>query len=181
VEGSPSRQRWWPYDPTQAAFSDTLDHLPPTQAAALAQQVYQTPLDLHLSAFITSRGSVGVDARVRHERALRDLTRWLLGPTGPAIPTVEAVTRKLAIQYVDTLPPGRQDPQRLSLYWQWMVRREMAPTDPWSGLQAAQRARVEPERAWTDSEARRLLTGPCTPSMRLLMTVAALSAARQSG
>jgi hypothetical protein len=110
------------------AFSDHLDRLPEPQALQLAQQVYQTPLDLHLSAFITSRGDVGVDTRVRHERAVRDLTRWL-----PTTKTVEAVTRKLAIQYVDTLPPGRQDPQRLSLYWQWMVRREMAPADPWRG------------------------------------------------
>jgi hypothetical protein len=99
------------------------------RALDLATQVYQTPLDLHLSAFIASRGDVGVDTRVRHERAVRDLTRWL-----PTTKTVEAVTRKLAIQYVDTLPPGRQDPQRLGLYWQWMVRREMAPTDPWAGL-----------------------------------------------
>jgi hypothetical protein len=143
------------------------------RALDLATQVYQTPLDLHLSAFIASRGDVGVDTRVRHERAVRDLTRWL-----PTTKTVEAVTRKLAIQYVDTLPPGRQDPQRLSLYWQWMVRRELAPTDPWSGLQAAQRARVEPERAWTDSEALRLLEGPCSPSLSLLMKVAALSGAR---
>src|ERR1700722_778349 len=99
------------------------------RALDLATQVYQTPLDLHLSAFIASRGDVGVDTRVRHERAVRDLTRWL-----PTTKTVEAVTRKLAIQYVYTLPPGRQDPQRLGLYWQWMVRREMAPTDPWAGL-----------------------------------------------
>lgn len=104
---------------------------------------------------------------------MRDLSRWV------DIKTVEAVTRKLAIQYTDQLPPGRQDPQRLSLYWQWMVKREMAPTDPWSGLQAAQRARVEPERAWTDTEALRLLEGPCSPAMRLLMQVAALTGARQ--
>jgi hypothetical protein len=182
-----------PNDPTPYLFHDHLDALrgdpiateqgeegpvylyhPERERRALdlATQVYQTPLDLHLSAFITSRGDVGVDTRVRHERAVRDLSRWL------EVPTVEAVTRRLAIQYVDTLPPGRQDPQRLSLYWQWMVRRELAPTDPWSGLQAAQRARVEPERAWTDSEALRLLEGPCSPSMRLLMTVAALSGAR---
>jgi integrase len=156
-----------------AAFGDTLDRLPPTRAAALAQQVYQTPLDLHLSAFITSRGNVGVDTRVRHERAVRDLTRWL-----PTPHTVEAVTRKLAIQYTDQLPPGRQDPQRLSLYWQWMVRREHATSDPWDGLQATQRRPVEPERPWTDAEAMRLLEGDCSPSLKLLMQVAALSGAR---
>jgi hypothetical protein len=164
-------------DPTPILFHDHLEALEAKQGTAvameLATQVYQTPLDLHLGAFITSRGDVGVDTRVRHERAVRDLSKWM------DIKTVEAVTRRLAIQYTDQLPPGRQDPQRLSLYWQWMVRREMAPTDPWSGLQAAQRARVEPERAWTDDEARRLLEGPCTPSMLLLMQVAALTGARQ--
>jgi hypothetical protein len=173
-----------PNDPTPYLFNDHLDALRgdpiateqgeegpvylyhperERRAVDLATQVYQTPLDLHLSAFITSRGDVGVDTRVRHERAVRDLSRWLHATA--AVPTVEAVTRKLAIQYTDQLPPGRQDPQRLSLYWQWMVRREHAPTDPWSGLQATQRARVEPERAFTDTEALRLLEGPCSPPL----------------
>jgi integrase len=58
------------------------------------------------------------------------------------------------------------------------VRREHATSDPWHDLQAAPRARVEPERAWTDAEALALLDGPCGPSIRLLMEVAALSGAR---
>jgi hypothetical protein len=62
-----------------------------------------------------------------------------------------------------------------------MVKREMADRDVWIGLQAAPRARVEPERAWTESEAQRLLSGPATPSMRLLMEVAALIGARLDG
>jgi integrase len=37
---------------------------------------------------------------------------------------------------------------------------------------------VEPERAWTDDELRRLLDGPCSPALSLLMRVAALSGAR---
>jgi integrase len=37
---------------------------------------------------------------------------------------------------------------------------------------------VEPERAFTDTEALRLLEGPCSPSLRLLMEVGALTGAR---
>jgi integrase len=79
---------------------------------------------------------------------------------------------------VDQLAPGRPDPQRLSLYWQWLVQRDHAPSDPWDGLQATQRRPVEPERAFTDAEAQALLSGPCSLSLKLLMEVGALTGAR---
>jgi integrase len=163
-------------DPTPMAFSDTLDHMPEAEAAALAQQVYQTPLDHHLSAFLASRGELKADTRRRQEVTVKDLGAWLKSNHLPS--TIEAIDRRTAIRYVDQLPPGRPDPQRLSLYWGWMVRREMAPSDPWDSLQATQRRPVEPERAFTDSEATLLLQGDCSPSLRLLMMVAALTGAR---
>ena len=152
------------------------DHERERRATTYAAQASQAPLDHHLAAFLSSRGQLKADTKARHERALGALSSWLRSNDLPS--TIEAITRKVAIRYVDQLPPGRPDPQRLSLYWQWMVRREHAPTDPWSGLQAARRARVEPERARTDDEVRRLLEGPGSPALSLLMRVAALSGAR---
>jgi integrase len=107
---------------------------------------------------------------------VKDLGAWLQGQDLPA--TIEAIDRRTAIRYVDQLPPGRPDPQRLSLYWQWLVRRDHTPSDPWDGLQATQRRPVEPERAWSDDEVRKLLSGPCSPSLKLLMQVGALTGAR---
>jgi integrase len=142
----------------------------------LATQVYQTPLEHHLDAFMASRGQLKADTLRRYTGPMKALGAWLKREGLPA--TIETVDRRVAIRYVDQLSPGRPDPKRLSLYWQWMVKREHAPSDPWSGITAAPRARLEPERAFTDDEAKRLLEGPCTHPLRLLMQVAALTGAR---
>jgi integrase len=148
------------------------------RAVELADRVYgrATQLTEHLSAFLASRGQLKEDTKVRHEAAVGALSGWLKRERLPQ--TIQALSRRVAIQYVDQLPPGRPDPKRLSLYWQWLVKREHVPSDPWSGLQVIPRVRVEPERAWTDEEVQRLLEGPCSPSLSLLMQVAALSGAR---
>jgi integrase len=135
-----------------------------------------TPIGEHLPAFLASRGELKTDTRKRHEAAVKNLSAWLKGAGLPA--TIQAVDRRTAVAYVDQLSPGHPDPQRLSLIWEWMVKREHATADPWRDLQAAPRRPVEPERAWTDDEARRLLEGPCSPSLRLLMEVGALTGAR---
>ena len=148
------------------------------RAVELADRVHgrATPLIEHLSTFLASRGQLKEDTKVRHEAAVGALSGWLKREGLPQ--TIQALSRRVAIQYVDQLPPGRPDPKRLSLYWQWLVKREHVPSDPWRDLQAAPRARVEPERAWTDGEVAKLLEGSCSPSLSLLMQVAALSGAR---
>jgi integrase len=187
-------------DPTDAALSDHLDAIRGDPIAAeadenggpayiydpererraveFADRVYgrATPLTEHLPAFLASRGELKADTRKRHEAAVKNLSAWLRGRGLPS--TIQAVDRRTAVAYVDQLSPGHPDPQRLSLIWQWLVKREHAASDPWRDLQAAPRVRVEPERAWTDDEVRRLLDGPASPSLRLLMEVAALTGAR---
>jgi integrase len=74
----------------------------------------------------------------------------------------------------------------LALYWTWLLRREHVQdargvplTDnPWRDLSAAPRRPLEPERAFTDDEARRLLEGGPEPALGLLMRVLALTGAR---
>ena len=121
------------------------------RAVELADRVHgrATPLTEHLSTFLASRGQLKEDTRkVRHEAAVGALSGWLKreGATSrPSRPwTAGAVATTL------TSCPGRPDPKRLSLYWQWLVKREHVPSDPWRDLQAAPRRPVEPERAWTD-------------------------------
>jgi integrase len=171
-----------PLDATEGAFSDHLDRLTmlrgEAEAVNFADRVYgrSTPLDEHLEAFLSSRGELRADTRRRHEWAVGSLSAWLKANHLPQ--TIQALDRKTAIRYVDQLPPGRPDPKRLSLQWQWMVRREMVGVDVWNGLQAAPRRPVEPERAFTDAEALALLSGNPEPAMGLLMRVLALTGAR---
>jgi hypothetical protein len=148
------------------------------RATEFADSAYgrATPLDTYLDPFLASRGKLREDTERRHRWAVKALADWLKAHDLPQ--TIEAVDRRTATRYVDALPPGRRDPERLRLYWAWLIRRDHAPTDPWIGLQATPRARIEPERAWTDSEAKALLDGPASPSLRLLMDVAALTGAR---
>jgi hypothetical protein len=187
-----------PDDPTPHLLSDHLDALrgdpiateegeegpvyiyhPERERRAIefADRAYgrATPLDTYLDPFLASRGTLREDTERRHRWAVKALADWLKAHHLPQ--TIEAVDGRLATRYVDDLPPGRRDPERLGLYWLWLVRREHAPSNPWRDLQAAPRVRVEPERAWTDDEARRLLGGPASPSLRLLMEVAALTGA----
>jgi integrase len=189
-----------PDDPTDAALSDHLDAMRgdpiateegergnpvyiydperERRAVEFADRAYgrATPITAHLDAFLASRGELKADTRKRHEAAVKNLSAWLRRERLPA--TIQALDRRVAIRYVDQLSPGHPDPQRLSLLWQWMVKREHVPSDPWRELQAAPRRPVEPERAWTDDEAKALLSGACSPSLRLLMEVGALTGAR---
>jgi Phage integrase family len=171
-----------PDDQTHHVLSDHLEALEAKHgekaAMEFADRVYgrATPLTEHLPAFLASRGELKADTRKRHEAAVKNLSAWLRGRGLPS--TIQAVDRRTAVAYVDQLSPGHPDPQRLSLIWEWMVKREHATSDPWDGLQATRRRPVKPERAWTDDEMRKLLDGPSSPSLRLLMEVGALTGAR---
>ena len=148
------------------------------RAVEFADRAYgrATPLAAHLPAFLASRGELKDDTRERHEAAVKALADWLKAHHLPQ--TIEAVDRKTATRYVDELPPRRRDPKRLGLYWVWLVRREHAPSNPWQDLSTAPRRPLEPERAFTDDEVRRLLQARCEPAMGLLMRVLALTGAR---
>jgi hypothetical protein len=119
------------------------------RATEFADRAYgrATPLDTYLDPFLASRGKLREDTERRHRWAVKALADWLKAHNLPQ--TIEAVDGRTATRYVDALPPGRRDPERLGLYWRWLVRREHAPSNPWRDLRAAPRARVERERAWT--------------------------------
>ena len=174
-----------PDDPTPILLHDHLEALEEKQGTAAAVEFADralgraTPLDIHLDAFLASRGELKADTSARHHHAIHELTGWLKRQGLP--PTLQAMTRRTAINYSDQLPPGRPDPHRLSLYWRWMVKREHVPDDPFHDLSAPPRTRAgELERPFTDLEAARLLAGDATPAMHRLMCVAALSGARLS-
>jgi hypothetical protein len=87
-----------------------------------------TPLDTYLDPFLASRGELREDTERRHRWAVKALADWLKAHHLPQ--TIEAVDRRMATRYVDDLPPGRRDPERLGLYWLWLVRREHGPQQP---------------------------------------------------
>ena len=168
--------------PAEEGLSAHLDRLEEKHGTAyaveFADQAYgrATSLDAHLPAFLASRGELKEDTRERHESAVKALADWLRHNHLPQ--TIQAVDRRTATRYADALPPGRRDPKRLSLYWQWMAKREHVPGNPWRDLSTAPRRPLEPERAFTDAEALALLQAPCEPAMGLLMRVLALTGAR---
>jgi hypothetical protein len=154
-----------PYDPVDAALSDRLHAIERQHGSARAEEFAAratgraTPIDTHVDAFLTSRGELRADTKARAWGGDWGLVGWL--KRRGLSPTIQAVDRRLAIQYADELSPGRPDPKRLSLYWQWLVRREHAPEDPWHGLSARPRVRSgEPERPFEDDEVRQLMVGP---------------------
>ncbi|WP_316357828.1 tyrosine-type recombinase/integrase [Devosia sp.] len=70
--------------------------------------------------------------------------------------------------------------RRLSRYWQWMERREEVAADVWQGLVLPE-PKVQhdaKERAFTDEEMIKLLSGPASPAMRDLIRIAALTGCR---
>jgi integrase len=171
-----------PVEAVEAALSDHLDRVERQHGTAaaveLSDRVYNraTPITTHVSAFLASRGELRRDTKARHETAIGGLVNWLKRSGLPQ--TIQTIDRKTATRYVDQLPPGHRAPERLSLFWQWLVKREHAQTDPWHGLSAPPRTPIEPERPFEDDEVRRLLAGPAPPALRDLMMVAALSGAR---
>jgi hypothetical protein len=96
------------------------------RAVEFADRAYgrATPLDTYLDPFLASRGTLREDTERRHRWAVKALADWLKAHHLPQ--TIEAVDGRTATRYVDALPPGRRDPERLGLYWLWLVRREHA-------------------------------------------------------
>jgi hypothetical protein len=120
-------------------------------------------------------------------RALRYLETWC-GRNG--VPqTLQGITRRRAVAFTDGLAgvAGGNSPvtlnkyvYRLSRYWQWLLKREHVAANVWTGLKLEVREPPpsERERAFTDSEVQRLLSGPASLAMSDLMRIAALSGAR---
>ena len=124
-----------PHDPTEGALLDHLDRLEEKHGERVvmdfADRAYgrSTPLQpRHLRAFMASRGELKVDTQRRYTGPMKALAAWLKNNHLPQ--TIQAIDRRVAIRYVDHLSPGRPDPKRLSLYWQWMVKREHAASGP---------------------------------------------------
>jgi integrase len=185
-----------PDDPVETALSDHLDRLEAQHGTAYAKgfadRAYgrATPVDAYWEPYLASL-AIAERTKGVHRRALGLLRGWA-EKTSTAF-TVQAMTRKAAIRFLDDLPTteakGRSPntPRyltllvgKLSLYWRWMIHREHAETDPWQGLKLAKprTPHDQLERPFTDSEVNRLLTGPATRSMLDLIRVGLLTGAR---
>lgn len=148
-----------------------------------------TPIALHHEQFIiqahNKKRTEGDD-----RRAMRFLLAWC--EREHVRPVLQAITRKVAVRFMDALPEiAKADQQlspvtlnkylgRLSRYWEWLVRREEAETNVWDRLKLTEprMAAGEEERAFTDREVATLLNGPAEQRMQDLMRIAALTGAR---
>jgi site-specific recombinase XerD len=156
------------------------------RAVEFADRAYgrATPVDTYWEAYLAS---LAISERTKgvHRRALIRLQEWCRQTSTPF--TIQALTRKAAIRFVDDLPIKEATPRyltllvgKLSLYWRWMIHREQTETDPWQGLKLAKpkTPHNELERPFTDREVHRLLTGGAPRGMLDLMMVGALTGAR---
>jgi site-specific recombinase XerC len=206
-----------PYDPVKDTLHDHLDAMRgdpiATEADEKGNPVYiydtererravefadrahgrATPVDTYVDTYLASL-AIAERTKDIHRRALGLLQEWCKR-AGVSF-TIQALTRKVAIRFVDDLPSIKAASPRyltlqvgkLSLYWRWLIHREHAlgpdgrpiEMDPWAGLKLtkARTPHNELERPFTDDEVRRLLSGPAIPAMADLMRIAALTGAR---
>jgi integrase len=148
---------------------------------------HATPIGHHHAAYL-SHSHTKARTQGDSRRAIAFLTEWC-GKAGVQA-TLEAITRKEALRFHDTLPTLRGAPPspvtlnkylgRLSVYWQWLRHRELVDVDPWQGIKIKppQTPHNELERPFTDHEVHRLLTGETSPALHDLMRMASLTGAR---
>jgi site-specific recombinase XerC len=156
------------------------------RAVELADRAYgrATPVDTYWEPYLASL-AIAERTKGVHRRALGRLREWTQKTSTPF--TIQALTRKAAIRFVDDLPTAEATPRyltllvgKLSLYWRWLVHREHAEVDPWLGLKLAKprTPHDQLERPFTDLEVHRLLTGGAPRGLLDLMMVGALTGAR---
>jgi integrase len=151
-----------------------------------ADRVYgrSTPVDAYWEPYLSS---LVIEERTKgvHRRALGRLRSWCHQTSTPC--TLQAMTRKVAIRFLDDLSTTEATPRyltllvgKLSLYWRYLIHREHVDRDPWAGLRLAKpkTPHDQLERPFTDLEVYRLLSGGATEGMRDLMMVGALTGAR---
>jgi integrase len=115
---------------------------------------------------------------------MRNFSAWLT--TEGIVPTVNAITRRVAGRYVsaELLPKARATAAKylstLSRLWHWLKSKGVAEENPWLDheLPRTQRPLDEKKRAFFDDEVSKLLGGPADRTMRDMMMVAALSGMR---
>ncbi|GJD59635.1 tyrosine-type recombinase/integrase [Methylobacterium dankookense] len=145
-----------------------------------------TPVTLHHRQFIEQAGNKS-RTQGDDERAIRFLTAWC--EANRVSPTLEAISRREAVRFMDDLPTLTQAPlspvtlkkylNRLSRYWQWLELRGLVPVDVWARLQLPKpKAKPQEERSFTDEEVGKLLSGDAPQRMHDLMRIGALTGAR---
>ena len=147
-----------------------------------------TPVDARHSEYMADKqGKLQARTLADDNRAMKLLLRWLAAENIP--PSLESITKKRAQSFAKILPvlanvgPATANKylSRLSSYWQWLSGvADAAAVNPWRGvaLAGARPRDDEKERAFTNGEVARLLSGPATPHMHDLMMLGALTGAR---
>lgn len=148
-----------------------------------------TPLLHHMESWLVEggpRGRVKVHTADQYRADVETLRAWLEAQGIPA--TVEAVTRKVAGQYVNSTLAGlnRATANRKisapSSYWRWMIKRAAVESNPWANQSFAKSAAVngreDSKRPFTDTEVAALLTGEPDAELADAIRLALLTGAR---
>ncbi|ACK84895.1 tyrosine-type recombinase/integrase [Methylorubrum extorquens] len=177
VEQLPGHDAEPVYDPEKEAAAAQF------QALAMGEA---TPIAHHHRQFVEQAGNKS-RTRGDDERAIRFLASWC--ESKRVTPTLEAITRREAVRFMDDLPTLTPEPlspvtlkkylNRLSRYWQWLELRGHVQNDVWARLQLPKpKIKPQEERAFTDDEVGRLLKGDAPQKLHDLMRIGALTGAR---
>lgn len=162
------------------------------QSVKLARQVSETATNKatlfeERHAKYLSESRVQARTMADDRRSLALLLDWL--KANDVDPFIERITQKRAREFAKALPglagvspvTANKYISRLSSFWIWLAGEvDAAAVNPWAN--AAHKGvgpkAGEEERAFTDTEVAKLLTGPATPHMHDLMMIGALTGAR---
>lgn len=144
------------------------------------------PFDLHLDSYRATK--LRVKRRTENDlvRAIERLREWCVSQSIEE--NIHAVGTRVAREFIASLSEQRElQPRtvkkyltRLSLYWKWLVYKFYATENPWLQVEVdvEDTPAEEQERAFTNTEVVKLLTGPASQAMRDVMMIGALSGAR---
>jgi integrase len=184
------------------AVAERAEAIEKAQGPQVAQAFYEmatgqaTPIASYVDQWLSEGALRGAPLKERtkaeRRRAVAKFADWLQRSRLPM--TVEAVSRRVAGRYVSEalIPSGRdastlgKSVRSLAAYWAWLQRRGHLPDEvrnPWSGQAPQKVARdvtgIAAERAFTDVEIARLLTGHADVTMADFIRVGALTGMRR--
>ncbi len=142
------------------------------------------PVGADLDRYITLQGLKASYAS-RTRRSVGALALWLAGRTGGD--NIHLVSGKAAVAFADHLAETRiatstlnSLTSALSAYWDWLVKRHVAGSNPWTNQtrRVVDRERNAEKRPFTDAEVVTLLAGPASATLHDLMRLAALTGMR---
>ena len=143
-----------------------------------------TLLELHIEAWLAEAQMKPRQVQ-DYKRAVAKLIEHLMKEGLP--PTIEAVTKQVAGQYVSHMSGAGRNPTTInkdisacSSYWRYLEKKGIVESSPWlkQSLKKVRKSKAEKKRPFTDDELKTLLAGKAPLFLADAIRIAALSGMR---